>query len=965
MCSAKISVIRFRVNKPFLWLLVIFIAASLIGRYHVQAEGTRNRVTEVRTIYPSEWGVGHPVGLAYSANLNQFFMIANEGVTQPTIVALTPYEELVQRVDLPFLIGDALNITFDDTANRLLLLNRDLTALIQLSLGSNHLLDPATATHIPLAHVGLSSAQGMAIDAKGKFLFILDVAAAQLVRVKLSNDLRQAKFNKFDLPPALDLLSARGIALNPQNRHVYVVHPSRQILYDLTQSGQLAAQYDLSALQLTSPRAAAYAPSPDLTDSSSTVHLFIADSQLAGQQRTATEAEPTDWLNKLYLSWVAAGQPTALAADNRVAAPTATQATVYGKIVEVALDAGVTEVTAASPNLTTLTLVQTINTAAFSPPSPDPSGITYIPATNILLVSDGEVDEMPPYFTGNNLFGVTPPGALSYTKTTLPYSNEPADVAYNPTNGHLFVADDNRKKIFEVNPGADGLLNTSDDIVTSFLTSAFNSMDPEGLAYDAATGHLFIGDGVNNEIYRVSPGANGIFDGVPAVGGDDSVTNFDTAVNNINDPEGIDISAATGNLILTSNNDTRMYEVTTAGVLVQTFDIGAANAMRIGGVAIAPSSTTPGLMNYYIVDRRVDNNVDPNENDGRIYEFTSGSNPPTATPTNTPLPTPTSTNGPTPTPTATPTPIPSSGDIIFLSSTSSGQVGAINFADEDILVYNTNTSAWSIYFDGSDVLPTAADVDAMARLSTGALLLSLDGDHTVGGLGLVDDSDIIQFTPTSLGTTTAGTFAWYFDGSDVELTTDGEDVDAFTLLSNGALLLSTLSSVGVTGVNGQDEDLLLFTPTELGETTSGAWSLYFDGSDVGLSTTSSEDVNESWLDPANQEIYLTTTGNFDVPGVSGDGSDIFICTAGSIGTTTSCTFRLYWDGSAHGFTGEVVDVVDIEKSVQQAVSATMTVHWNTEHQGDGDDPNADPDEAPDDVAEDVQAQPFYLPLIRR
>ena len=32
----------------------------------------------------------------------------------------------------------------------------------------------------------------------------------------------------------------------------------------------------------------------------------------------------------------------------------------------------------------------------------------------------------------------------------------------------------------------------------------------------------------------------------------------------------------------------------------------------------------------------------------------------------------------------------------------------------------------------------------------------------------------------------------------------------------------------VTGATGRDEDLLLFAPSSLGETTAGAWSLYFD-----------------------------------------------------------------------------------------------------------------------------------------
>jgi hypothetical protein len=79
---------------------------------------------------------------------------------------------------------------------------------------------------------------------------------------------------------------------------------------------------------------------------------------------------------------------------------------------------------------------------------------------------------------------------------------------------------------------------------------------------------------------------------------------------------------------------------------------------------------------------------------------------------------------------------------------------------------------------------------------------------------------------------------------------------------------------------------------------------------VGLSNTSNEDVNGAWVDSAGK-IYLTTLGSFSVTGVSGDGSDIFVCTPGSLGSTTTCTWAMYWDGSVNGFAGEDTDSLSI------------------------------------------------------
>jgi hypothetical protein len=288
---------------------------------------------------------------------------------------------------------------------------------------------------------------------------------------------------------------------------------------------------------------------------------------------------------------------------------------------------------------------------------------------------------------------------------------------------------------------------------------------------------------------------------------------------------------------------------------------------------------------------------------------TSTTVPPTATtapPTATAAP-PTATATAPPV-TVTPSPIPPSGAILYVSSSTGGTAGGVAFADEDILAYNISSRSWSLYFDGSDVGLAATNLDAFTFAPDGSLLLSLAKEMSLSGVGLVSAADIIRFVPASLGPTTAGSFAWYFDGSDVGLATTGEDIDAVALAPDGRLLLSGSGAVRVTGVVASDEDLLAFTPTALGATTAGAWALYFDGSDVGLVDTS-EDLWGAWLDSANGDLYLTTQGAFSVPGSSGDGADIFICHPITLGDSTACAYGpgLFWDGSANGFAGEVID----------------------------------------------------------
>ena len=292
-------------------------------------------------------------------------------------------------------------------------------------------------------------------------------------------------------------------------------------------------------------------------------------------------------------------------------------------------------------------LIRTTDTSRWSPASPDPTGITVLPNGH-LLVSDSEVEECvngnpPAYWEGANLFEVTRSGTLVATSTTYTplansctprfgtganFSKEPTGVAINPSNGHLFVADDaagpyrrklddDQKKVFEVDPGLDGRYGTADDIVTSFDTTAFGSFAPEGIV--VGQDNLFVADRIGLEVYQLAPGVNGIFDGVPPAGDDVVVTHFNTASLGILDLQGIAFNSDSDTLYLIGGNQ-QLVETTTAGTLVQQIDISSVNACLPGDVAWAASSLSARVKHLYITERGVDNDTDRFANDGKVYE---------------------------------------------------------------------------------------------------------------------------------------------------------------------------------------------------------------------------------------------------------------------------------------------------------------------------------------------------------
>lgn len=88
-------------------------------------------------------------------------------------------------------------------------------------------------------------------------------------------------------------------------------------------------------------------------------------------------------------------------------------------------------------------LVKRIDLARLDPSSSDSAGVTYLPSSGRLLVSDCNIDELPSY-EGVNLWQVSPSGSVQSTGATRRYSNEPTGVSYDEKTSTLYVSDDDK-----------------------------------------------------------------------------------------------------------------------------------------------------------------------------------------------------------------------------------------------------------------------------------------------------------------------------------------------------------------------------------------------------------------------------------------------------------------------------------------------------------------------------------------
>jgi len=173
---------------------------------------------------------------------------------------------------------------------------------------------------------------------------------------------------------------------------------------------------------------------------------------------------------------------------------------------------------------------------------------------------------------------------------------------------------------------------------------------------------------------------------------------------------------------------------------------------------------------------------------------------------------------------------------VYLATYTVGSVGGVSYNPGDIVVYDGPTDSWSLFFDGSDV-GVNKPINEFELMSDGSLLMGINGTNNLSGPG-----------------------------------------GAFKLLM---------------------QDVARFRPTSTGNTTSGTWELYFDGSDVGLST-SAEKIDAVAL-RGDGALLISTMGKASVPGnsgaITGMDEDLLAFKPSATGDNTAGVWSMAFDGS--------------------------------------------------------------------
>ena len=221
-------------------------------------------------------------------------------------------------------------------------------------------------------------------------------------------------------------------------------------------------------------------------------------------------------------------------------------------------------------------------------------------------------------YAGGNIFQTSLNGdTLYHTWDTTVVSNgeprnkEPTGIAYCEKDDRFYVSNDDRQTVYRYQL-IGGQLKA-----VAWVERPTPNYDPEGVTCDPVTGRIYVvsGLGIGILVYRYDGGF--IEDRYL-----DLVTTAGTPGGVPSDPEGIAFDALSRHLFVVSAPDKAVFEYDLNGVFVKRYDLRSLSPapVNLGGLGVGPSSGDTSAMSLYIADRGIDNNKDANERDGGVYE---------------------------------------------------------------------------------------------------------------------------------------------------------------------------------------------------------------------------------------------------------------------------------------------------------------------------------------------------------
>ncbi|WP_345325289.1 putative Ig domain-containing protein, partial [Novipirellula rosea] len=139
----------------------------------------------------------------------------------------------------------------------------------------------------------------------------------------------------------------------------------------------------------------------------------------------------------------------------------------------------------------------------------------------------------------------------------------------------------------------------------------------------------------------------------------------------------------------------------------------------------------------------------------------------------------------------------------------------------------------------------------------------------------------------------------------------GADIDAFHIQDDGSILLSFDANMRIGNLGlVRDSDIVKFLPNSHGSLTAGNFEWFLDGSDVGLAPTSGDIDSIGFT--ADGQLLVSLLGNYNFPNISLSGDDLLVLNHPVYGADSSGEWVVYLDGSDVGLDGNNVQGLSVD-----------------------------------------------------
>lgn len=210
---------------------------------------------------------------------------------------------------------------------------------------------------------------------------------------------------------------------------------------------------------------------------------------------------------------------------------------------------------------------------------PYPAGIAYSGELGQLFMLDKKASAPPA--TTASIVAITPLEQLIGTVQLNFAVDDAINLTYADAGRRLFLLNRQNAHLAQVQIGADGLLDAA--TLIQFDVAWFGLVNPQGLSVDAAQNQLYILDSTPPRLIRASLN--------PTTGFDESqVSIINLAKLGVANVRGIAVHPLNHHLYIGSPTDNKLYELTSSGQAIASYDLAALQLVDQRGLLFAPSA---------------------------------------------------------------------------------------------------------------------------------------------------------------------------------------------------------------------------------------------------------------------------------------------------------------------------------------------------------------------------------------